>query len=125
MKIKGMFIIPLVAIMIAMFTLGVVPGMASDTTATETTLSDTLTYIPTTFPPTSSMEEELEGFVSNAFGDDLQQAGNSIKGFSKIMAGLLASFHRILDAVTRIFKASGGIIGSVNFGEIFGTSGLF
>ena len=65
MKIKGFFVIPLVAILVAMFTLGVVPGAASDTTA-ETELSDTLTFVPPTIPPTSSMDEQIEGFLGIA-----------------------------------------------------------
>ncbi len=108
MKIKGFFIIPLVAILIAMFTLGVVPGAATDTT---TELSDTLTFVPPTTPATSSFEEEIEGFISNNFGDDLQQAEGPLRGFSELMEGLLNSIRNILNSIVRIFQISGGMVG--------------
>jgi len=110
MKIKGIFVIPLVAILIAMFTLGVVPGFASDTTA-EPTTSDTLTYVPPSTPPTSSFEEELEGFISDAIGDNLQQAEGPLRSFSELMAGLLNSLRNILNAIIRIFQIGGGMMG--------------
>lgn len=106
MKIKGIYIIPLVAIMIAMFTIGITPGFASDTTA-----SDTLTFVPPTEPETSSLEEEIGGFVSGAFGDELEQAGDSIVSFSGIMSQLLNSFRNILNAIIRIFQIGGGMMG--------------
>lgn len=124
MKIKGFFVIPLVAILVAMFTLGIVPGAATDTTA-DTTLSDTLTFVPPTTPATSSFDEELEGFISNNFGDDLQQAEGPLRGFSELMAGLLNSMRNILNSIVRIFQISGGLMGEGGFlGNIFPTQGL-
>ena len=112
MKIKGLFIIPLVAILVAMLTLGVVPGAASDTTAEEeTTLSDTLTFVPPTMPATSSMDEEIEGFISDFMGDELQSAEGPLRGFSELMAGLLNSMRNILNSIVRIFQIGGGLMG--------------
>ncbi len=106
MKIKGIFVIPLIAILIAMFTLGATPGIAADTT-----VSDSLTYVPTTLPPTSSLEEEVEGMVSNMFGDDLQNAEGPIRSFSQVMAALLNSIRNILNSIINIFQTAGGMIG--------------
>ena len=116
MKIKGAFIIPFVAILIAMFTLGAVPGFASDTT-----VSDPLTYIPAEEPSTTSMDEKIEGFVSDMFGDDLQQAEGPLRGFSELMAGLLNSLRNILNSIVRIFEISGGMMGE---GGALGNLGL-
>ncbi len=106
MKIKGIFVIPLIAILIAVFTIGATPGVAADTS-----VSDSLTYVPTTLPPTSSLDEEIEGMVSNLFGDDLQNAEGPIRGFSEIMAALLNSLRNILNSIIRIFQISGGMLG--------------
>lgn len=121
MKIKGLFVIPLVAILVAMLTVGAIPGFASDTTATEATTSDTLTYVPPSHPATSSFEEELGGFISGAIGDDLQQAEGPLRGFSELMAGLLNSFRNILNSIIRIFQISGGMMGdSGSLGDLAG-----
>lgn len=123
MKIKGLFVIPLIAILVAMFTVGAIPGFASDTTAAEATTSDTLTYVPPSIPPTSSFEEELEGFISDAIGDELQQAEGPLRSFSELMAGLLNSFRNILNAILRIFQIGGGMMGNSSLlpsGGIFG-----
>lgn len=111
MKIKGIFVIPLIAILVAMLTVGTIPGFASDTTASEVTTSDTLTYVPPSFPPTSSFDEELGGFISDALGDDLQQAEGPIRGFSELMAGILNSFKNFLNNIIRIFEFGGGMLG--------------
>lgn len=110
MKIKGLFVIPLIAILVAMLTVGTIPGFASDTTA-EPTTSDTLTYVPPTTPATSSFDEELEGFISDAIGDDLQQAEGPLRSFSELMAGLLNSFRNILNSIIKIFQIGGGMMG--------------
>lgn len=124
MKIKGLFVIPLIAILVAMFTVGAIPGFASDTTATEATTSDTLTYVPPSIPPTSSFEEEIEGFVSDAIGDDLQQAEGPLRGFSELMAGLLNSFRNILNSIIRIFQIGGGMMGEGgSLGNLGGIAG--
>lgn len=123
MKIKGKFIIPLVAILIAMFTLGVTPGAAADTTVTA---SDMLTYTQPTPPATSSFEEEVEVMVSDLLGDDLQQAEGPLRGVSEIMEALLQSFRNVLTSFIKIFENIGGKLGDSNglledaLGGIFG-----
>lgn len=107
MKIKGKFIIPLIAIMIAMFTIGITPGAAADTTA-----SDSLTYVPPTAAPTSSLEEKAEEAVSNLLGDTLQDAEGPIRGISEMMENLLQSFRNILTSIINILQMSGGMMGS-------------
>lgn len=131
MKIKGIFIIPLIAIMIALFTIGVTPGFASDTTAgsvvdseqsTSVTLSDTLTFIPTTEAPTSSFEEEVEGVVSGVLGGNVEGIETPVRGFSTLMEKLLTSMRNILNSIIRILEISGGMLGGGNlFGDdLFG-----
>lgn len=115
MKIKGKLIIPLVAILIAMFTLGATPGVAVDTSASSevtTTEYDSLTYIPPTVPATSSLEEEVEGMVSDMFGEDLQQAEGPLRAFSEMMAGLLNSIKKIINSIINIFEIGGGMLGN-------------
>ncbi len=106
MKIKGFYVIPLIAVMIAMFTIGITPGFASDTT-----VSDSFTYTQPSIPPTSSLDEEIGGFISGAFGEDLEQAGDSIVGVSGIMAKLLSSLRNVLNSIIRIFEIGGGMMG--------------
>ena len=119
MKIKGFFIIPLVAILVAMFTLGVVPGAASDTTAEKET-SDTLTVVPTTKPATSSMDEEIGGFVSDFIGDDLQNMEGPIRGFSERMADFLNTVREYLLKIISLFEMGGGFLGDGSLGDLAG-----
>lgn len=111
MKIKGKLIIPLIAILVAMFTIGITPGAAADTT-----VSDSLTYVPPSIPPTSSLEEEIEGFVSNAFGDDLQGAGEGFRPISEFMASLLNSIRNAINAIIAMFEGFGGMMGNMGSG---------
>lgn len=110
MKIKGAFIIPLVAIMIAMLTLGAVPGMATDTTVTES-VQDSLTYIPTEPDPTSSLEQELEGFISDKFGDTLESTGDTLLEKGGVMATILTALRNALNSLIRILQLGGGMLG--------------
>lgn len=112
MKIKGKLIIPLVAILIAMFTLVIAPG-----TAVDTTVSDSLTFVTQTVPPTSSLEEEVEDIVSDLLGDELQGAEEPIRSVSKIMEGLLTSLRNILNSFIKIFEGFGEMLG--NSGNLF------
>ncbi len=117
MKIKGKFIIPLIAVLVAMFTLGITPGFAADTT-----VSDSLTYVPVTPPATSSVDEEIEGFISSAFSDDLQQAEGPLREFSELMAGMLASIKNVLNSIITFFQSIGGLTGG-NFGGLLCVAG--
>lgn len=123
MKIKGKFIIPLVAIMIAMFTLGATPGFAGDTTATTASVEDSLTYVPPTYTTEAPLEDQIGGFISSAVGDELESAGDQIMESGGVMNALLLSLRKVLNAFVRIFEIFGNMLGNSNInlgGGIFG-----
>ena len=126
MKIKGFFVIPLIAILVAMFTLGTVPGTAVNTSAdqsiAETTekLSDTLTFVTTTAEPTSSLEEEVVGFVSNNLGGIIGEASGPAKGITAAMEKVLNSIRDFLYKVLALLEAGGDALGN---GNILGNLG--
>lgn len=114
MKIKGKFIIPLVAIMIAMFTLGVTPGFAGDTTAKTVSVEDSLTYVPPTYTTEAPLEDQIGGFISGAFGEELENAGESMMETGSVMNALLKSLRNILNSFVKIFERIGLILGNSN-----------
>lgn len=120
MKIKGKLIIPLVAIMIAMFTLGATPGFAGNTEAPEisesetTTVYDELTYRPTTLPTEPPMDEQIGDFISGAFGDELKDAGDSMMEEGSIMNAFLKSLRKVLNSFVKILERVGLMIGNSN-----------
>lgn len=120
MKIKGKLIIPLVAIMIAMFTLGAIPGFAGNTEAPEisesetTTVYDELTYRPTTLPTEPPMDEQIGDFISGAFGDELKDAGDSMMEEGSIMNAFLKSLRKVLNSFVKILERVGLMIGNSN-----------
>lgn len=122
MKIKGFFVIPLIAILIAMFTLGAVDGTAVDTSADQSTseISDTLTFVPPTTPATSSLEEEVVGFVSNNLGGALEDASGPVKGFTQQIQNLLNQLLTYLNMFLNLFRAGGDLLGN---GNILGNLG--
>lgn len=117
MKIKGKLIIPLVAIMIAMFTLGITPGSAVDTTVSTT---DPLSYVAPTVAPTSSLEEQVGGFISDAFGNDLQSAGTSFRGISEAMEEFILNFRNIFTTLISLLEKAGDFMGN---GDLLGNLG--
>ena len=120
MKITGKHIIPLVAIMIAMFTLGATPGFAGNTEAPEisesetTTVYDELTYRPTTLPTEPPMDEQIGDFISGAFGDELKDAGDSMMEEGSIMNAFLKSLRKVLNSFVKILERVGLMIGNSN-----------
>lgn len=126
MKIKGKFIIPLVAIMIAMFTLGVTPGFAGNTEAAReaTTVYDTLTYTTTTQAPEPPLEEVVGGYISSAFGEDLENAGGSMVETGGLMNKLLLKVRNILNSFVKIFERIGLMMGNSNINLGGGLGGL-
>lgn len=115
MKIKGKFIIPLVAIMIAMFTLGSTPGFAGNTEAAEsTTVEDTHTYVDPTFTTKAPLEDQVGEFLSSNFSDELQNAGDSMMETGGVMNALLKSLRRVLNSFVIIFERIGDILGNTN-----------
>lgn len=120
MKIKGKLIIPLVSIMIAMFTLGATPGFAGNTEAPEisesetTTVYDELTYRPATLPTEPPMDEQIGDFISGAFGDELKDAGDSMMEEGSIMNAFLKSLRKVLNSFVKILERVGLMIGNSN-----------
>lgn len=114
MKIKGKFIIPLVAIMIAMFTLGVTPGLAGDTTATTASVEDSLTYVPPTYTTEAPLEDQIGGFISSAVGEELESAGDQMMETGGVMNALLLSLRKVLNSFVRIFEIIGNMLGNSN-----------
>lgn len=116
MKIKGFFVIPLIAILIAMFTLGAVPGTAVNTSAEEVTssVSDTLTFVPPTTPTTASLEEEVVGFVSNNLGGMLGEASGPAKGLVDIIESFLNTIKTVLYKILGLLESTGDALGSGN-----------
>lgn len=123
MKIKGKFIIPLVAIMIAMFTVGATPSFAGDTTATTVSVEDSLTYVPPTFTTEPPLEDQIGGFISGAFGEELENAGDSMLETGGVMNAFLQSLRRVLNSFVKIFERIGLMLGNSNInlgGGLFG-----
>lgn len=116
MKIKGFFVIPLIAILIAMFTIGAVPGTAVNTSAEEitSTVSDTLTFVYPTMPETSSLEEEVVGFVSNNFGGVIGEASGPTKSIASMFANILETIKGYLEKLLGLLESSGDALGSGN-----------
>ncbi len=113
MKIKGKLIIPLVAIIIAMCTLGATPGFAGDTQP-NTSVEDSFTYVKPETTTAVPLEDQIAGFVSGAVGDELQSAGDTVLEKGGIMNKLLNAFKNILESFVRIFERIGLMMGNSN-----------
>lgn len=116
MKIRNKFIIPLIAIIVAMLMVGgSVSGTAADTSASESSVSDTstthpLTYIPPTPAPTSSLDEEIDALVSNIMTgivSDPDQVGDDIRETSSIMDKFLTAITNFIDMIINFVKQIG------------------
>ena len=115
MKIKGKIIIPRVAIMIAMFTLGATPGFAGNTEAAEsTTVYDTLSYVDPTFTTKAPLEDQVGEFLSSNFSDELQNAGDSMMETGGVANLFLKSMRRALNSFVIILERIGDILGNTN-----------
>lgn len=108
---KSKFFIPVIALLIALISVGAVPGMASDTTASIVSTSDELTYVSATVAPTSSLDEEIESIISSAIGDDLKEAEGPLRDFSEIMSKILSKFKEMLNTVIQMITGFGGSFG--------------
>ena len=99
MKIRNKFIIPVIAILLAILMTGMgVTGTAADTSASESTSESTthpLTYVPPSVPTTASLEEEIDKFVSenlgglNDYEDDIRDTGNIFDQILSFFSGFL------------------------------------
>lgn len=115
MKIRNKFLIPMIALMLAALMIGSsVSGAATDTTASVSASETTqhpLTYIPTTMPPTSSLEEEIDKFVSENLGD-LAGAEDEVREVGGIMGTILRAFQSIIDKIIALAEKIGEFLGS-------------
>lgn len=106
MKIRNKFMIPMIALILAALMIGsAVPGAASDTTAVDIEEETThpLTYVPPTPVPTSSIEDEIDAFVSENLGD-LAEAEDEIREMGGIMSSILRSIRDFIDRLIDFFK---------------------
>lgn len=115
MKIRNKFLIPMIALLLAALMIGSsVSGAATDTTASVSASETTqhpLTYIPTTIPPTSSLEEEIDKFVSENLGG-LAGAEDEVREFGGIMGTILRAFQSIIDKIIALAEKVGEFLGS-------------
>lgn len=115
MKIKNKFIIPLIAILVAMIMVGGVPGTAADTTASdETSTTHPLTYIPPSIATTSNIEDEIDGIVSEVIGglvSNPDQVGDDIREASSFMDKIITGMTNFIDIIINFFKALGDKLG--------------
>lgn len=122
MKIKGKFIIPIVAIIIAMCTVGTTPGFAGDTQPS-TSVVDSYTYVESTREPEIPLEDQLGGYVSSAFGDQMQEAGNAAMEKGGILNKIMTRIRNILNSFVNILERIGAMMGSGSLdlgGSLFG-----
>ena len=117
MKIKNKFLIPVIAILIAMLMVGGgVSGTAADTSASEdTSTTHPLTYIPPSIPTTAGIEEEIDGIVSNVIGglvSNPDQVGSDIREQSGFMDKLLTAMTNFIDAIINFAKKIGDFLGN-------------
>lgn len=115
MKIRNKFLIPMIAIILAALMIGSsVSGAATDTTASVSTTESTrhpLEYVPTTIPPTSSLEEEIDKFVSENLGG-LAGAEDEVREVGGFMGTILRAFQSIIDKIIALAEKIGGFLGS-------------
>ena len=116
MKIKNKFIIPLIAILVAMLMVGGVSGTAADTSAPEdTSTTHPLTYIPPSYATTGGIEDEIEGIVSNVMTglvSDPDQVGDDIRETSGIMDKILTAMTNFIDMIINLAKKLGDFFGN-------------
>ena len=121
MKIKNKFIIPVIAIFVALIMVGspativAVDTEASDVTEKTTTTSPAwthdYTYTTTTQAPTSSLEEEIEGAVSDILGDVDNGIGETIRDAANTSGGLLRGFRNIINKIIEFCNMVGDLLG--------------
>ena len=134
MKIKNKFIIPLIAVMVALIMVGSPATIvAADTQASDETTETTTTnpawtheytYVPTTLStePTSSLEEEIEGAVSNIIGDKADGLDETIRDAADVSGGILRGFSNFFAKLIELVKRIGDLMGGeLSLGDIFGS----
>lgn len=132
MKIKNKFIIPVIAVLVALIMVGSPATIvAADTEASDSTTETTTTipawthdytYKTTTQAPTSSLEEEIEGAVSDILGDVDENLGDTIRDAANTSGGILRGFRNIINKIIEIFKKIGDFLGgNFTLGGILGS----
>ena len=121
MKIKNKFIIPVIAVLVALIMVGSPATIvAADTEASDSTTETTTTipawthdytYKTTTQAPTSSLEEEIEGAVSDILGDVDENLGDTIRDAANTSGGILRGFRNIINKIIEIFAKIGDFLG--------------
>lgn len=123
MKIKGKLIIPLVAIIIAMSTLGATPGFAGDTQPS-TSVEDSFTYVKPETTTGVPIEDQVGEYISSALGDELQNAGGTAMEKGGILYEIMSRIRNILNSFVKIFESIGLIMGNGGLDLGLGDSGL-
>lgn len=117
MKVKNKFLIPLIAIFVAMLMVGGgVSGVAADTSASdETSTTHPLTYIPPEIATTESPDEAIDELVSNIMStlvSDPDQVGEDIRESNGIIDAILTAFTNFIDVIINFFKQIGDKLGN-------------
>lgn len=119
MKIKNKFIIPVIAIFVALIMVGspativAVDTEASETTEETTTINPAdheYTYKTTTAAPTSSLEEEIEGAVSDILGGVDENLGDTIRDAANTSGGMLRGVRSIINMIINFFDKIGDFL---------------
>lgn len=112
MKIRNKFLIPLLALILAMLMVGApISGTAADTEAPETSASTTHphTYVPPTLPSTTNNDGMIEDFISENLGD-LADSKEDVRGFITIMDNILTAIRDFIDQIIEAAKWIGEIL---------------
>lgn len=121
MKIKNKFIIPVIAVLVALIMVGSPATIvAADTEASDSSTETTTTipawthdytYKTTTQAPTSSLEEEIEGAVSDILGDVDENLGDTIRDAANTSGGILRGVRNIINKIIAFFDKIGDFLG--------------
>ena len=121
MKIKNKFIIPVIAVLVALIMVGSPATIvAADTEASDSTTETTTTipawthdytYKTTTQAPTSSLEEEIEGAVPDILGDVDENLGDTIRDAANTSGGILRGVRNIINKIIAFFDKIGDFLG--------------
>lgn len=117
MKIKNKFLIPIIAVLVAMIMVGGgVSGTAADTSSSdETSTTHPLTYIPPSIATTGNIEDEIDGIVSDVMSglvSDPDQVGDDIRESSSFIDKILTVFTNFIDMIINFAKKIGDYLGS-------------
>lgn len=118
MKIRNKFIIPVIALLIAMLMVGgSVSGTAADTSAPEeTSTTHPMTYIPPTAAPTSSLDEEINAMVSNLISSNVEnpdQIGSDIRESSSFFGKIITAITNFIDLIMSWVSSIGDKLGGM------------